>query len=144
MRENQIERRRRQLQKDLYNLEQQIERQLDRQEREVGTDRCIQLRTIDREIVRQTGGGGGGRYRQMNIAQNNRQREIERQRDSKIDRRRRQVQIDVYNLEQQIKRQLDREQEEVGTNRCKQHRTIDREIVRKRRGGGTYRQMYTT
>ena len=67
---------------DVYNLEQQIERQLDREGAEkVGTDRCIQLRsinrqrqldrveeekertdrcmklrTIDREIVRQRGG----------------------------------------------------------------------------------------
>ena len=67
----------------------QIDRQLERQEEEVGTDRCIQLRTIDREIVRQTGGEEVGRDRQMYTTQNNRQR------DSKIDRRRRQVQIDV-------------------------------------------------
>ena len=66
--------------------------------------------------------------------------------------------IDVYNLEQQIDRQFDREEEEkvdtdrfvqierqldregVGTDRCIQHRTIDRE----RGGGGRHRQMYTT
>ena len=76
------------------NRQREIERQLDRQE-EVGTDRCIQHRTIG----------------------------TERQRDSQIDRRRRQVQIDVYNIEQQIEK--------------------DREIV-KQTGGGRYRQMYTT
>ena len=34
----------------------QIKKQLDREEEEAGTDRCIQLKTIDREIVRQRGG----------------------------------------------------------------------------------------
>ena len=141
----------------------QIERQLDPQEGEVGTDRYIQHRsidrwrdslqhrTIDRDIVRQR--GGGGRYRQMYttsnnrqivrlfIAQNNRQieryldreegkeatdrctrhRTIDRQRDSQIERRRRQVQINVYNKKQQI----------------------DREIVKQRGGGGSYRKLYT-
>ncbi len=64
--------------------------------------------------------GGKGRYRQMYTTQNNRQRE----------------------------RYLDREEEEVGTDRCTQHRTIEREIVRQGGegggGGGRYRQMYTT
>ena len=99
-----------------------IERQLDREEEEVGTGRCIQHVTIDR------------------------------QRDSQIERWRRQAQIDVYNIQQQrdreivrqrgggggryrqmyttcnnrlIERQLDREVEEVGTGRCIQHVTID-------------------
>ena len=68
-----------------------IERQLDREEEEkVGTDRCKQLRTLDREIVRQRGGGGGGRYRQMYTTE----------------------------INKQIERQLDREEEEVGTDRC--------------------------
>ena len=41
--------------------------------------------------------------------------------------------MDVYNIEQQIERQLDREEEEkVGTDRCKEHRTIDRERQRDR------------
>ena len=55
----------------------QIERYLDREEQEeVGTDRCIKLKTIDR------------------------------QRDSKTERRwRTQVQIDVYSLKQQIDRE---------------------------------------
>ena len=34
----------------------------EKEEKEVGTDRYIQHRTINREIVRY-GGGGGGRYR---------------------------------------------------------------------------------
>ena len=74
-----------QVQIDVYNIEQQI----------------------DREIVRQR----GGRHRQMYTTENNRQ----------------------------IERQFDREEEEVGTDRCVQQRTIDRE-----RGRGRYRQMYTT
>ena len=40
----------------------------------------------------------------------------------------------------QIERQFDREGEEVDTDRCIQHRAIDRE----RGGGGRHRQMYTT
>ena len=101
--DRQRERRRWQVQVDVYHIHQQVERQLDREEGEVGTDRCLQLRTIERQrdsLQR----GGGGRYRQMYTTQNNRQ----------------------------IERQLDREEqeEEVGTNRCIQHRTIDRQIDR--------------
>ena len=57
----------------------------------------------------------------MYTTQNNRWR------DTKIERRIRQLQIDIYNLEQQIERYLDREEEKVGTNRCIQLRTINRE-----------------
>ena len=82
----------------------QREKQYDSEEEEaVGTERCIQLRTIDREIVSQRG-GGGSRYRQMYTTKNNKQ----------------------------IKRQLDREEEEAGTDKCIQLKTIDREIVRQR------------
>ena len=120
-RDTQIERRRRQVQVDVYNIEQ----------------------WIDSQIVRQRG-GGGGRYRQMYTTQINRQierqlqreveevgtgrciqhRTIDRQRDSQVEKRRRQVQVDVYNIEQ----------------------WIDREIVRQRGGGGGGRKiyMYTT
>ena len=70
----------------------QIERQSDREEKKVGTGRFIHYvtidRDIDREILRQR--GGGGRHRQMYTTYNNRQ----------------------------IERYLDREQEEVGTERC--------------------------
>ena len=103
----------------------QIDRQLDIVEEEVGTGRCIQHRTRDRlndsyierrkrrqaqidaykieqqrerEIVTQRG-GEGGRHRQMYTTSNNRQ----------------------------IERQLDREEGEVGTDRCILHRTIDRQ-----------------
>ena len=59
----------------------QKERQLDREERQLDSY-CIEQQ-IDREIVRQRGGGGGGRHRQMYTTWNNRQR------DSNIERRRR-------------------------------------------------------
>ena len=126
----------------------QIERQLDREEEEVGTGLCLQLRLIyrykdskierrrrqvqedvnnlkqqiDREIVRQR---RGGRNRFMYKKYNNRQRQlgreeqeevgtafglqyttIVRQRDSQIERKKRQVQVDVYNLKQQIDREI--------------------------------------
>ena len=56
--ERQLDREERQL--DSYCINnRQIERQLDREEEEVGTDRCIQHGTIDREIVTQRGGEGG-------------------------------------------------------------------------------------
>ena len=102
------------------NKQREIERQLDGAEEEVAKADVYNLQKLDREIVRQTGGGvggGGGRYRQMYTIQNNRQRENER----KLDR-----------------------QEEVATDRCIQLRTIDREIVRQTGVGGMYRQMYTT
>ena len=73
-RDTQIERRRRrQVQIDVHNIEQQKERQSDREEEEeeVGTDRCIQHRTKDREILRQRGEGGCS-YRYMYTTQNNR------------------------------------------------------------------------
>ena len=134
-RDSQIERRRRQVQEDVYNIEQQI----------------------DREILRQ--GGGEDRYRQMYTTL------INRQKDTKIQSKRRQLQMDVYNIEQQIvrysdreivrqreggryrqiyttysnrqrERQLNREEEEVGTDRCIHQKTIDREIVRQKEGGG--------
>ena len=70
----------------------QKERQLDRAEEEVGTGRCIQHTTI---------------YRKS---------------DSQIERRRRYVQVDVYNILQYI----------------------ERAIVRQRGRGGRYRQMDTT
>ena len=61
-------------------INRQIQKQLEGEEDEkVGTDRCIQLRTTDREIVRQRG-GGEGRYRQMYTTEINKQREIVRQR----------------------------------------------------------------
>ncbi len=78
-----------------------IDREIVRQRRGGGgTDRCIQLRSIDKEIVRQRGGGGGT---DRCIHHRTIDKEIVRQ----IERRRRQVKIDVYNLEQQIQRQLD-------------------------------------
>ena len=99
-------------------------RTIDREEEEVRTYRCIQHRIIDREILRQSGGEGGSTYRQIDTTQSNRQRDTQIER-----RRRRQAQVDVYNIEQQIERQLDREEEEeeVATDRCTQHRTIERE-----------------
>ena len=69
-----------------------MQRQLDREEGEVGTDKKKQ--NIEKQI----------------------------ERDSQLERRRRQAQIDVYNKKQQI----------------------DRDIVRQRGGGGRYRQMYTS
>ena len=127
--DSQIERKGRQVQTDVYKIKQQIdreivrqrgggdkyrqmyttqnnrqiERQLDREEGEVGTERCTQQSTIDkwRESLQH--------------------RTIDRQRDSKIERKGRQEQIDVHNIEQQIdrqiERQLDRQEEEVGTDR---------------------------
>ena len=64
----------------------QRERQLDREQEEVATDRQMYVtqNNRQREIVRQRGGGGGG-YRQMYVC----------------------------NIEQKIKRQLDREEEEM-------------------------------
>ena len=53
--------------------------------------------TIEREIIRQREEGGS--YRQIDTTQNN----------------------------SQIERLLDREKEEVATDRCIQHRTIDRQ-----------------
>ena len=133
-----IERRRRQLQIDVYNIEQQIDRVIVRQSDSQIERRGWQLQIyvynieqqIDREIVRQRGGGCS--YRQMYTTQNNRSR------DTQIERRRRQVHIDVYKLEQQ---------EEVGTDRCIQHRTIDKQKdsqIERRRRRRRYRQMYTT
>ena len=152
-----MERKGRQVQIDVYNTNQQIERdsQIERRRRrQLKIDRCIQHRTIDRQI------------------------------DTQIDRRRRQVQIDVYNTIQQIdrelvrwrgrggryrqmyttqnnrqiERQLDREEEgQLQIDRYIKHRTIDRQsrvysieqqidrvIVGQRGRGGRYRQMYTT
>jgi hypothetical protein len=44
--------------------------------------------------------------------------------------KRRLVQIDVYNIEQKIERYLDREEKvDLSTDRCIQHRIIDREKV---------------
>ena len=111
----------------------QIERYLDREEGEVATGRCIQHSRIDREIVRQR--GGGGRYRQMYTTQNNGQ--IERQ---FIDRRRRNVQIDNLYNNIQIKRQLHREKE-VDRDETKNNRQSDSQ---QRGGGGNNRKMYTT
>ena len=129
----------------------QLERQLDRDEEDVGPDRCIQLKTkdrqrdsqIERQLDREEEEVGTGLCLQHTT--------IDSQRDSKIEMRRRQVQIDVYNLKQQIdrgivrlrggggrdrfmfttyinsqiERYFDREEEEVGTDRCLQHVTID-------------------
>ena len=80
----------------------------------------------------------------MYTTQNNRQREIERQ---LLDREEEEVGTDrciqLRKIDREIVRQLlDREEEEVGTDRCKEHRTIDREIVRQTGGGGgRYRQI---
>ena len=137
----------RQLDREMHSIydNRQIERQIDRKE-EVGTGRCIQYVTIDR------------------------------QRDSQINNRliERQLDREMYTLygNRQIECYLYREEEEeeVGTGRCIQNTTIDRqrvtqierrrsqvqvdvyniqqqidrEIVRQRGGGGRYRQMYTT
>ena len=79
------------------NRQREILRQLDRQEEEVGTDRCIPFRSIDRDregqLDRQEEEVGTDRCIQL--------RTIDREKylDSQIDRRR-QVQIDVYNLKQ--------------------------------------------
>ena len=76
--ERQLDREERQL--DSYCIEQQIERQIVRQSGGGGSYRQIDVynieQQIDREIVTQRG-GGGGRYRQMYKTQSNRQ--IERQ-----------------------------------------------------------------
>ena len=113
-----------------------------------------------REILTQRGGAGGGRYKQMYTT-----RTIDRERETQIQRRKRQVQIDVYNIEQQLERCLDREeaeevqidvynieqqierwkhrQREGGGGWMYTTRKIDREILTQR-GGGNYIQMYTT
>ena len=104
---------------DVYNIQQQIEREIVRQ-RDVFN---IQQQ-IDREILRQR--GGGGRHRQMYTTDNNIQ--IERQSDREMY---------TANDNRLMERYLDREEEEeVGTGRCiHQQQQIDREIVRQRGGG---------
>ena len=89
----------------------QRETQLDEEE-EVATDRCIQHRTIDREIVRQRGGGG---YRQIDVC--NIEQQIERERQ----------------LDEEEKEATDRQMYTTQNNR-------QREIIRQR-GGGGYRQI---
>ena len=99
----------------------QIERWLDREEEEVGTDRCIQQRTIDREIVRYRGGGGS--YKQMYTTQINRQivRELNKEEEEGVGTG---GCILLKTINIQIERQFDREEEEeeVDTDRCLQLR----------------------
>ena len=91
-----------------------------------------------REIVRQRGGEGG--YRQIDVCN------IEQQIEKKVRQRGggggSYRQIDVCNIEQQIERdsQIERRRRRIQIDRCIQHRIIDREIVRQR-GGGGYRQI---
>ena len=96
-------RRRRQASIDVYNIEQQI----------------------DREIVTKRG-GGEGRHRQMYTTQINRQieRQLQREEEEKVDKNRC---IQHRTRDRQRDSQIDREEEEVCTGRCIQHRTIDRQ-----------------
>ena len=108
----------------------QIEKQLDREEEgKLQIDRCIQHRTIDRQsrvysiehqidrvIVTQRGRGGS--LIQMYATKKNRQ--IEKQLD------REEEEEDATDRCTQH-RTIDREEGEVGTDRCIQHRKIDRE-----------------
>ena len=84
-----------------------MERQLGREKKEVGTDRCIQHKTIDRqkEIVRQRGGGGS--YCQVDVYNIKHwvDREIVRYRAGGGSYRL----VDVYNKEQQIEREIVRQ-----------------------------------
>ena len=101
----------------------------------------------------------------MYTTQNNRQKEreslqhrtiIDREcRDSKIERKGRQLQIVVYNTEQQIDREIIRQRGRGGRYTTQNNRQRNRvysieqqienaEIVRQRGRGGRYRQMYTT
>ena len=68
-----------------------------------------------------------GMYRQMYTTYNNMQKERQLDREER--------QLDSYCIEQQIERDRE-EEEEVGTDRCIQHGTIDREIVTQRGGEG--------
>ena len=90
------------------NNRQRMQRQLDREEGEVGTDRCIQHRAIDRQKDSQIERKG----RQVH----NIEQQIDRQRE-----------FIAQNNRQSMQRQLDREEGEVGTDKCIQHRTIDRQ-----------------
>ncbi len=174
-RDSSIERRRRrQVQIDVYNIDQQIDREIVRQRG--GGGRYRQMQQIDREIVRQRG-GGVGRYRQMCTTQINRQieRQFDREEEEKVgtDReiieqrevgggRHRQMCTTQSNRQRDssiekrrrqiqidvynIEQQIDRYR---GGGRLKidvynREQQIDREIVRQRAGGGRYRQMCTT
>ena len=101
----------------------QIERQLDREEGEVGTDRGTQHRTIDRKRDSQI-----ERWRQVQIHVYNIEqqidREIVRQRGGEVSTDR---QMYTTQNNRQIERYLDREEEEVSTDRCIQHKIIDRQ-----------------
>ena len=106
----------------------QIERQLDREEEEISTDRCIQHRTIDRQRDSQIERKGRQIQlcRQMHTTQNNRQKERQLDREKEEEGTDRCIQHRTLDRE----RQLDREEEEVTTDRCTQHRSIDRQIER--------------
>ena len=117
----------------------QLERQLDREEKEeVQIDVYNLKQKIDREIVRQR--RGGGRHRFMFTAYNNRL--IERQ----LVKEEEEVGTDRCLQQKNnrlIERYLEREEkEEVGTDRCIQLKTKDRQrdsqIVKRRRQAQVY------
>ena len=110
----QIERRGRQLQIDVYHIEQQIDRER--------VDSIEQQ--IYRVIVRQRG-------RVVATVRCTQKRTIDIQSDCQIERRGKQLQIDVYHIEQQIDRERVYSIEQQ----------IDRVIVRQTGGGGRYRQL---
>ncbi len=168
-----IERRGKQLQTDVYNIEQLIDREIvyrEEGEEEVATDRQMYTtqnnRQIERKFIERR-----GRQLQIDVYNIEQQieREIVRQRGGGDSYR----QIDVYNIEQQIERdnQIERRRKQLQIDRCMQHRTIDRErqldreeeeevatdrqmyttqnnrqreIARQKGGGGRYKEMYTT
>ena len=98
----------------------------------------------DRETVTQRGGGEGGRYRQIYTTQNMRQRYRFLDREEEIEEVATDKKMYTTSNNRERERLLDREEEEVATDRCIQQITIDRLIVRQRGGGSSQSQMYTT
>ncbi len=109
-----------------------IERQLDREVEEVGTGRCIQHVTIDRQrdtqiercikhvtvdrqrdtlIKRCKQHTTKDRQRDSQIERCIQRARIDRQRDTQIERWKRQVQVTVYNIQQQIDREIVRQRD---------------------------------
>ena len=94
---------------------------------------------IEKEIVRQRGGGG---YRQIDVC--NIEHQIERQLDEEEEDTDRCIQHSIIDRE----RQLDREEEKVATDRqmytTQNNRQIERQLDREEEKVATDRQMYTT